>query len=140
MEDTSWMLAPCRESTWPKNIKGYAKRTINGQQYLHHRFVYEQRYGPIPNNMDVCHHCDNPPCIEISHLFLATNADNVKDSVKKGRRAVGENSGKSKLTSKEVEDIRELGLEFTQDELAEIFKVGKSTIGNILRRETWKHI
>jgi hypothetical protein len=35
--------------------------------------------------MLVCHTCDNPWCVELTHLWLGTVSENAKDSVVKGR-------------------------------------------------------
>lgn len=39
----------------------------------------------IPPGMFVCHHCDNPTCVNPMHLFVGTAQDNVDDKMRKGR-------------------------------------------------------
>ncbi len=50
-----------------------------------HRASYLLSVGDIPIGMEVCHRCDNPPCVRPEHLFLGTRKDNAMDSSKKGR-------------------------------------------------------
>lgn len=51
-----------------------------------HRVSWRIHYGNIPNGMHVLHKCDNRKCTNPNHLFLGTNADNVKDKINKGRQ------------------------------------------------------
>ena len=75
----------CMEWRGYTNGRGYPQKTINGRKVLLHRYSWEWANGPIPDNMCICHSCDNPPCINPDHLFLGTQADNMRDMYAKGR-------------------------------------------------------
>jgi hypothetical protein len=63
--------------------------------------------GAIPKELYVCHKCDNPRCINLDHLFLGTQYDNVHDAMDKGRlNNKGSRNGMSKLTKDEVQIIK----------------------------------
>jgi len=83
----------CLEWTRSTVRGGYGQIKVNGKQLKTHRFAWELANGPIPEGMQVLHHCDNPPCCDTEKcLFLGTDADNMADRDAKGRH------GQSKKT------------------------------------------
>jgi len=64
---------------------GYGIFRYKGKNWLSHRFSYLLYKGEIPEDMCVCHSCDNKKCIAPQHLWLGTYKDNMQDMVKKGR-------------------------------------------------------
>ena len=93
-------------------------------------------------NMLVCHHCDNPRCVNPGHLFVGTPADNTRDMVRKGRVAKGEQSGQARLTTRDVLNIRNTYIPYivTQQQLADQYGVHRLTVHNIINRHGWNHI
>ena len=77
-------------------MKGYGWRWFRGKATFAHRAAWIAAFGPIPEGMCVLHRCDNPPCINLDHLFLGTKRDNYDDMVAKGRgdRARGVQHGR----------------------------------------------
>jgi hypothetical protein len=118
---------------------GHVKIQINGKQYRLHRYLFEQKYGKIPEGFVVRHKCDNPNCVNVEHLELGTHEDNVRDRVERDRSAKGERNGRAKLTEDDVRFIRSDN-EHSVCQLAKMFNVDHKTIRNIKNYKTWKHV
>lgn len=103
-----------------------------------HRFSWVLHFGEIPDGICVLHHCDNPKCVNPSHLFLGTQEDNIKDRDNKHRQAKGENHWCHKLTLNQIKEIRKLKGKFFQKDIAKMFNVSQSTICCIHNNRTWK--
>lgn len=81
-------LGPCWIYIGHRNTGGYGHINTgrhHGSMVLTHRYSWILHYGPIQDETPfVLHHCDNPPCVNPAHLFVGTQADNVKDMMAKG--------------------------------------------------------
>ncbi len=123
--------------------RGYGRFSIGDEFFQSHRFAWELVNGPIPEGMFVCHHCDRRSCCRVDHLFLGTQADNMRDREAKGRGAdhSGEKHGRAKLTEAQVIEIRSPRFAgWSQPAIAEHFGVSRGTIGFILLRKNWTHL
>lgn len=101
----------CWEWKKGRNANGYGLIRILGRGYsssLAHRVSYTLFCSRIPDGLFVCHRCDNPSCVNPTHLVLGDADFNMSDMVRKGRWGgrCGERSPCAKLTSSQVVDIR----------------------------------
>jgi hypothetical protein len=107
---------------------------IGDRQKRAHRVSYEVHKGPIPEGLDILHSCDNPPCINPDHLFVGTRGENCQDAASKNRFPINEKHWITKLSVKQVNEIRILGKYLTYVEISKKFDVNPGTISRIISR------
>lgn len=119
---------------------GYGTLGIEGRTRYAHRAAWEASHGGIPSGLSVLHRCDNPPCVNPSHLFLGTQSDNMADKAAKGRGPRGETNPQARLTVAEVLAIRELRGLASPTEIASRFGIRRAHVFRIFNRERWSHV
>lgn len=134
------------DECWPwlgaSGQSGHGQFFFEGRVQPAARAAWLMFNGPLNSNIHVCHRCDNPPCVNLNHLFTGTHADNMRDMRQKGRmvmpKSQGVHNSSAVLTEKQVLEIREsqeMGIV-----LARIYNVSRSTISEIRLRKTWAHL
>jgi len=122
-----------------------------------HRISYFLKNGDFQNDLFVCHHCDNPKCVNPNHLFLGNNLENQLDMLSKnrGNKAFGDRNGTrvyperviqeemshfSKLKRDDVLEILDLyhNTNFTQMIISKMFGITRGNVGHIIRGNIWK--
>lgn len=133
----------CWEWIGTKHRKGWPYGTFraDGKRTVAHRAAFYYATGRWPKKF-ACHKCDNPPCVNPSHLFDGDHLDNVRDCVSKGRnRSV---ATAAKLTKRAVRFIRRSYAKAptykTKWLLARRYNLNWHTVQNVLIRKTWRHV
>lgn len=130
----------CWEWTAGKDSKGYGGFNICHTAFAAHRVSFVLYKGPLEDNGSyhgscVCHRCDNPGCVNPSHLFKGTVLDNARDSSKKDRVLHGVRNNAVKLTPEQVRAIRQCT--GSVEKLANSFGIHKTTAYRIRRGDSW---
>ncbi len=112
----------------PASHKGY---------YRLHRFVYAQYHKIKLTPIQIIRHrCNNPGCVEISHLLLGTQNENNIDTIKAGTNPT------LKLKIGDADKIRKMykSTHKTQANLATEFKITPEMVWNIINYRSWKNV
>lgn len=146
---------------WPWTTKhdgdGYGVMSVRYHPVRMHRMSWSLAHQRlIPQGMVVMHKCDNPICVNPSHLHLGTAGDNTRDMFAKGRESRGdrhwtrlhpekmfrgEANHNARLTTMAVRDIRERTAQGAhRSELAREYGVTRQTIKQVVLRKSWAHV
>lgn len=121
----------CWEWQGRRDKRGRAWVTSRPKHRIAARVSYEAFIGEIPSLMCVCHHCDNPGCVNPDHLFLGTQAINMADMTAKGRHV-------RKLSDEAIRAIRMDSR--SQVVIARAHGVDRTTVSLIKRQRIWRHV
>ena len=122
---------------WAGSISraGRGRLKVKRKVTIASRASYEAFIGDIPDGLFVCHKCDNPLCVNPSHLFVGSAKDNTMDAVSKGRHPKHERHNKAKLTMEKANHIRKR--EMSANDYADLYGVHWSTIYNVWSNKIW---
>jgi len=142
----------CWEWQGPRHSWGYGifNLKVDGQwKHLRaSRVIWEIWHGhPLPEPLWALHHCDNPCCCNIMHLYPGTPAMNTRDMCIRGRASTthvqrGESHGRAKLAAVDIPDIWKLHAQgLSAEAIAQrIGKSSTSSIKHVLHLRSWGHI
>lgn len=137
----------CKECCWPwlgcRSELGYGRTRyvlMNGDETYVTRVAWAFAHHGLnpPADKEVAHTCDNPPCGNPSHFWLATHKENMEDCTAKGRRAHGWGRRPQKLSYAKAARIHTLAAQgLSQREIARVLEVSQPMVSMVLSGKAW---
>lgn len=128
-------------SSGNRREQNYGLFIRNGKRQYAHRTSWEIHRGTIPPRLSVLHGCDTRCCVNPSHLFLGTQAENNRDMRQKKRHAFGERHGHAKLSEEQIAQVISMhsdGLSLSQ--IGHRLGVHFKTIHDVVQGKSWSHV
>jgi len=130
---------------WPyaRDQNGYAKLAGVGDTQYVSRLACEEANGPPPTSKhEAAHICGRGHlgCVNLGHLLWKTHKANQHDRFAHGTHTRGEQHPGSKLTERDVREIRELSKNMRQAGIARKYGVSRRAVGMILTGKNWAHV
>jgi hypothetical protein len=137
------------EECWPwigQKRNGYGRISLgkkeDGAEGAHRVSWMLANKKKIPDGMFVMHKCDNPECVNPSHLAIGTPKENTADMIAKGRKRVvapvGNENGKAIITPDIVRLIR--SSDESHASLARRFNISPNCVRGVRIGRTWSHV
>ena len=119
---------------------GHGRFSVDGVSRYAHRFSYVLHKGEIPAGLFIRHLCNNPACVNPSHLETGTHVQNMMDKAKAGSQK-GSRHNNAVLKEADVIDMRTRfsGDSTTIKELSIEYDVHAVTVAAIVSGRTWQH-
>lgn len=120
---------------------GYHTVSLRGTTEYVHLLILRTYVGPKPEGAWGLHRDDNKDRNILSNLYWGTPKQNAQDALANNITHVGERNHMSKITEEQVKHIRAAYAQGdSQNLIALEFRIGQTTVSNIVNRNTWKHI
>ena len=137
ISENDWVLdseTGCHNWKWGNRERRPSISSEDGKEILAYRFAWETAFGLIPEESQINHNCNNPRCINLTHLYIGTQFHNMQDTVNVGNHAT------QKLTWNQVNEIRARYKpgETTYKRLGDEFDVTAGAIYRIIINQTFR--
>jgi hypothetical protein len=148
-QDGCWIWNGAKTGNTERAYGVISIKSVRVAPMLVHRVVYESRFGPVPDGLDVCHSCDNRLCVNPDHLWTGTRKQNMQDCASKGRHwsqtgkyspPKGSSHPMARINEDDVVEIRKLHSSGkSMAEIGRAFGVTKTSVWQIIRMKNWTH-
>jgi hypothetical protein len=144
-----WEAGRCTDGYGKFAITAPPKHAPKQKHVRAHRLSYELQFGAVPAALVIRHKCDNPLCVNPSHLTTGTQAENIRDAIERGRfftpRVIPRRRGSAhphavinEAVVVQIRALKDQGM--GPAEIARVLGVSANIAGSVGGRKTWRHV